>query len=221
MKSISNNINLQNSQTMKTRFALVALVSLAFSTFVLGCNSSSAASSEIRTVDQNFYGIILNGNANVYITQGEFNMVRVEGNDENTEEVKTSVSNGALIINAGALRNVNVYVTMTDINLLQVNGAGIIRATSTVNSDMLLLKISGTGIISADIRALSVGMIINGGGKIYAGGVTGDSFVKVLGNGQVISRNLDSLRQTTNLDTQCAQSDAGKRKSRRALTLHQ
>jgi hypothetical protein len=154
---------------MKTRFALTALMIVSLSSFVIGCTASSASATEIRNVDQNFYGIILNGNANVYLTQGEENAIRLEGNTANTGEVTTSVTNGALIINAGMLRNVNVYVTMTDINLIQVNGSGAIRATTTLNSDMLLMKVSGTGVISADVRALSVGMIINGGGKIYAG----------------------------------------------------
>jgi hypothetical protein len=220
MKSQSKNNNLQISQTMKTRFTLVALV-LAMSALTISCTSSSAASSEIRNVDQKFYGIILNGNANVFLTQGDANTVRVEGMEELTQDVTTSVSNGALIINAGALRNVNVYVTMSDISLIQVNGSGMIKATSTVNTDMLLLKISGTGIISADIRALSVGMIINGGGKIYAGGITGDSFIKVKGNGQVINMNLDSLRQTASVEEIVADQEMPKRKSHRALSLHQ
>jgi len=206
---------------MKTRLAL-SLMIVSLSSLLIGCTASSASASEIRSVDQNFYGIILNGNANVYLTQGESNAIRVEGNTANTEEVTTSISNGALVINAGVLRNVNVYVTMTDINLLQVNGAGAIRATSTLNSDMLLMKISGTGIISADVRALSVGMVINGGGKIYAGGITGDSFVKVKGNGQVISMNLDSLKQTAYLDeVYVDDKSVSKRRSHRALSLHQ
>ena len=207
---------------MKTRLALTALMIVSLSTFVIGCTASSATASEIRNVGQNFYGIILNGNANVYLTQGDENVIRVEGNTANTEEVTTAVSNGALVINAGQLRNVNVYVTITDINLIQVNGAGAIRATSTLNSDMLLMKVSGTGVISADVRALSVGMIINGGGKIYAGGITGDSFVKVKGTGQVISMNLDSLKQTAYLDeVQLEDRTVSKRRSHRALTLHQ
>ena len=113
---------------MKTRFALTAPMIVSFSAFIIGCTTSTATASEIRNVGQNFYGIILNGNANVFITQGDENAIRLEGNSANTEEVTTSVSNGALVINTDLLRNVNVYVTMTDISLIQVNGAGAIRA---------------------------------------------------------------------------------------------
>jgi len=207
---------------MKTRFALTTLMIVSLSSFVIGCTTSSASASENRNVNGNFYGIILNGNANVYLTQGEENAIRVEGNAANTDEVTTSVSNGALVINAGMLRNVNVYITMSDINLLQVNGAGAIRALSTLNTDMLVMKVTGSGTIAADVRALSVGMIINGGGKIYAGGITGDSFVKVKGNGQVISMNLDSLKQTAYVDEiQMEDKSSAKRRPHRALSLHQ
>src|SRR5690348_9569510 len=103
---------------MKTRFTLAALMIAFLSSSIIGCTTSSAAVSEMRSIDQSFYGIILNGNANVYLTQGDVNAVRVEGLQANTEDVSTSVSNGALVINAGSLRNVNVYVTMSDINLL-------------------------------------------------------------------------------------------------------
>src|SRR5689334_959278 len=102
MKSKIKNNKLQISQTMKTRFALVVLALVSTSTIILGCNSTTAAASEIRSVDKSFYGIILNGNANVYLSQGETNSVRVEGLDENTQDVTTAVSNGALVINAGS-----------------------------------------------------------------------------------------------------------------------
>ena len=206
---------------MKTRYNLVAMVMMSLSIILLSCTSSSAKTSEVRSVEQNFYGIILNGNANVFLSQGDFNSVRLEGMNINTGEITTYVNNGALVINAGDLRNVNVYVTMSDISLIQINGAGVIRSLTPLSSDMLLLKISGSGIISADVRTLSVGMIINGIGKIYARGVTGDSFVKIKGNGQVINMNLDTLRQTASVETVSNAESGSGHKSRRALSLHQ
>jgi hypothetical protein len=206
---------------MKNRSTPATLFLAAISLILLSCSSSVSASSETRNVNQDFFGIILNGNANVYIAQGDQNEIRIEGLEQNTREVSTVVSNGALVINAGVLRNVSVYVTMTDINLLQVNGSGMIRATTPLNSDMLLLKITGSGVISADVRALSVGMIINGGGKIYANGIAGDSYIKVKGSGQVVSMNLDSLRESAYVENLTVQQSSLKRKSHRGLSLHQ
>jgi hypothetical protein len=190
---LSNN-NLQTVNKMKTRFTLVALALVLMTTFSFGCaEETHAAVSDSRTIGSTFYGIILNGNANIVLTQGESTSVRIEGAYENVREVETNVSNGALVIESGMLRNVTVYVTMNDISLLQVNGNGAINARTLIFSDMLLLKVNGNGTINADVRALSVAMVINGGGKIIARGSSGDSFIKVKGNGQVYSSNLDSV----------------------------
>jgi len=189
-------INNQISQVMKTNLIIVAFAIAVMTSTVFGCSDANAVSSEIRLVNQNFYGIILNGNANVYLSQGDANSVTVQGKRENVDEVTTSVSNGMLVINSGDLRNVTIYVSMTDINLLQVNGNGVINAQTTINSDMLLMKVLGDGIINADVRTLSLGTIINGNGKIYVHGITGDSFVKIKGDGKVVTANLDSLRNT-------------------------
>jgi hypothetical protein len=190
----NRNNNLQTVNKMKTRFSLVALALLLMTTFSFGCaEDSHAAVSDSRNIGSNFYGIILNGNANLILTQGESNSVRIEGAYENVREVETNVQNGALMVETGVLRNVTVYVTMNDISLLQVNGNGAINARTLIFSDMLLMKVNGNGTINADVRALSVGMVINGGGKIVARGSSGDSFIKVKGNGQVYSSNLDSM----------------------------
>ena len=188
----NNNNNLQTANQMKARFSLVALALVLMTTFSFGCTETNAAVCESRTTG-NFYGIILNGNANVILTQGETNSVRLEGDYQNVREVGTNVSNGALVIESGQLRNVTVYVTMSDVSLLQVNGSGVISSKSILFSDMLLMKVNGNGTINADVRALSVAMVINGGGKIVARGSSGDSFIKVKGNGQVFSQNLDSV----------------------------
>jgi hypothetical protein len=193
MKLSNNN---QISQVMKTNLIIVAFALVGMTTRSFGCSEANAVSSEIRPPQADFYGIILNGNANVYLSQGDGNSVTVQGNRENVDEVSTSVSNGMLVINSGALRNVTIYVSMTDINLLQVNGNGVINAQTTINSDMLLMKVIGDGVINADVRTLSLGTIINGNGKIYVHGITGDCLVKIKGEGKVITANLDSLRNT-------------------------
>jgi hypothetical protein len=190
----SKNNNLQSVSKMKTSFSLVALALVLVSTLPPKADAeSNAAVSETRATSGNFYGIILNGNANIVLTQGESNSVRIEGAAENVREVGTHVSNGALVIESGSLRNVTLYVTMNDISLLQVNGNGMISAKTIILSDLLLMKVNGNGTINADVRALSVGMVINGGGKIIARGSSGDSYIKVKGQGQVYSSNLESM----------------------------
>jgi hypothetical protein len=208
------NNKLQTISKMKTRFTLVALALSLMTTFSFGCaEETKAAVTDSRNIGSNFFGIILNGNANLILTQGEGNSVRVEGAYANVREVETTVSNGALVIESGSLRNVTVYVTMSDISLLQVNGNGMISGRTLIFSDMLLMKVNGNGSINADVRALSVGMVINGGGKIVARGSSGDSFIKVKGNGQVYSSNLDSVSVKKDIGMASPRAYAGGRTS--------
>jgi len=194
MKSNFNKSN--NPSKMKTKISLVALMLVSITVLSLGCTESKAAVvNEIRNTGS-FYGIILNGNANVILTQGESNSVSVEGEETNVSEVETKVVSGALVIGTGSLRNVTVHVTMNDISLLQVNGNGVITGKTLLYSDVLLLKVNGNGTINTDVRALSVGMVINGGGKIIARGSAGDSYIKVKGTGQVYAMNLDAVSKS-------------------------
>jgi hypothetical protein len=123
--------------------------------------------------------------------QSDVNSVKVV--NANASEVKTNIVNGVLVINTGTLRNADIYVTMDEVNLLQVNGNGMIRAISTINSDMLQLKVKGNGMIYADVRALSLAMTINGNGKIYVGGVAGESLTRIVGDGSVVNTDLDTV----------------------------
>src|ERR1051325_3253356 len=104
---MKSNNNLQTINKMKASFSLVALALVLMTSLSFGCTESNAAVCESRTTS-NFYGIILNGNANVVLTQGEANSVRLEGDYGNVREVGTTVSNGALVIESGQLRNVTV-----------------------------------------------------------------------------------------------------------------
>jgi hypothetical protein len=179
---------------MKTKLIIsAALISLSMLAFA-GDESSELSSNDRLTGD--FYGLVVNANANVILSQGEKTSVRVEGEGRLVNQVSTEVNNGALVISGMNSRPVDIYITVGDINLIEVNGAGKVYANGPINSDILLLKINGNGSIRADVRALTVGMIVKGNGKIIASGSSGDSFIRVYGNGKVFASNLDSFSRT-------------------------
>lgn len=141
----------------------------------------------------NFYGIIVNTNANVIITQSDESGVQIAGTSSAINNVKTEVVNGALVINGQSGRSVDIYITVEDLNLIEVNGSARILGNGTFNTDIVLLKVNGSGSIKMDIRSLTLGMIVRGSGKIIASGSTGSSFIKVFGSGNVYASNLDSF----------------------------
>ncbi len=217
MKTTNRNTNSQKSNSMKsmihessnssfrkmskTKSMFVAVMISLTTILFASCKSASASVSENRMANNNFYGLILKANAQVILSQGTETSVRIEGDESSVSSVETTLDNGALVINGTNDLPVTIYVTMDDISLIEVNGIGKIFSNQILYSDILLLKVVGSGSIQVDVRTLSLGMIVKGNGKIYAKGSTGDSYTRVLGSGQVVAMNLDSVKITTESST--------------------
>jgi len=181
---------------MKTKSLLLAALMVSFSSVAFSCKSA-AATSEFRTMDVNFFGVILKSNAQLILSQSSQPSMRIEGDEKSVSCVKTSFENGTLIIDGKNDVPVTIYLTVGDISLIEVNGPGKIFANQLIKSDILLLKVVGSGSIYADVRSLSLGMVIRGNGKINVQGSTGDSYTSVYGNGKVIAPNLDSYKKSS------------------------
>ena len=172
--------------------ALVAAVVVSLATSVRADNESA---NEVSSVDRpvgNFYGIIVNTNANVILSQGEKASVRIEGRTKDVEKIVARIENGSLIISGSNYVPVTVYVTVEELNRVEVNSSAKVYSGQVINSDILLLKVNGTGSIKLDVRTLSLGMIVKGKGKIVVSGSTGDSFARILGDGRILTSNLDA-----------------------------
>lgn len=205
---------------MKTKlFFLLVILSMS------GCSFATAETADYFSDERaatNFFGLVVNTNANVILTQGESVSVRVEGDRRLINSVQTTVTNGALIITGTNSRPVTIYVTVQDLNLVEVNGSGKVYSTQPINSDMLLLKVNGEGSIKMDVRALTLGMIVKGKGKIIASGSVGDSFVRVFGKGNIYAQDLDAFHYTGYFNRpNTSQKDSPKASRRPVLNLHQ
>ena len=179
---------------MKTRI-IISAVLVGISAIAFAANESSETSTS--SVDPGkFYGLIINSDANIILTQGEHNSVRLEGNKKELKKVKTQVENGALVISGENVKPLNIYISVEEINLIEINGSARVFASGSINSDILLLKVNGNGSMKVDIRTLTVGMIVKGNGKIIVSGSSGESYSRIYGNGNIYSENLDSFSRT-------------------------
>jgi formylmethanofuran dehydrogenase subunit C len=88
----------------------------------------------------NFSGLIVNTPANVILSQGETNSIRIEGEKNTVKEISTKIENGTLIINGHNNHAVTIHVTVQDISLVEVNGDAKVYANGLINSDILLLE---------------------------------------------------------------------------------
>jgi formylmethanofuran dehydrogenase subunit C len=200
---------------MKTSLIIsIALVGLSAITFA--ANESSEVKSTTPYNPGKFYGIIVNNNANIILTQGEENMIRLEGDKKEIKEVKTDIENGALVISGKNNHPVTIYISAEELSLIEINGAAKLYVNGSINSDILLLKVNGEGSMKLDIRALTIGMIVKGSGKIIVSGTSGESYARIYGKGNIYKENLDSFR--TSLE-RIAQADKQSNTKRATLKL--
>lgn len=177
---------------MKTKFFFAAIL-LSLTGYAFPSSDSSELATDLRNIND-FSGLIVNTTANVILTQGESNSIRIEGEKSMVKDINTKIENGSLIISGNNNHAVTIYVSAVDLSLVEVNGNAKIYANGLINSDILLLKVNGSGSIRMDVRTLTVGMIVKGSGKIIVSGSTGDSFSRVLGQGSIYADNLDARR---------------------------
>ena len=200
---------------MKTSLVIsIALIGLSAITFA--ANETSEVKTTTAYNPGNFYGIIVNNNANIILTQGEENTISFEGDRKDLKEVKAEVENGALVINGKNNRPVTIHISVEDISLIEINGAGKLFVNGSLNSDILLLKVNGTGSMKLDIRALTIGMIVKGTGKIIVSGTSGESYARIYGTGNIYKDKLDSFKTT---EERIAQADQNTKLKRATLKL--
>ena len=198
--------------------ALAAVVLVALAAPVLAAERAS----EVATVDRTygaFFGIVVNTPANVILEQGGKAAVRIEGRRKDIDKVDIKVSNGQLVIGGQNTIPVTIYVTVEEINRLEVNGAARVLASKMIQSDVLFLKVNGNGSIKLDVRALSLGMVVKGKGKIVVSGTTGDSYSRILGEGRILTSNLDTYSSRTEVNRGGSATLEESDKSGRRLTL--
>ena len=175
---------------MKTTL-MISAVLIGVSALTFAANESSELATSYDP--GKFYGLIVNSNANIILTQGDHNSIRLEGSKQELKNVKAAIENGALTINGGNNYPVNIYISAEELNLIEINGSARIFTIGSFNSDIQLLKVNGSGSMKIDVRALTVGMIVKGSGKIIVSGSSGESYVRIFGTGNIYTDHLDSF----------------------------
>ena len=177
---------------MKTKLFFAAIL-ITITGYAFASSDSSELTTDLRNFN-NFSGLIVNTPANVILSQGEKNSIRIEGEKNMVKDISAKIENGSLIIDGHNNHAVTIHITVQEINLVTVNGEAKVYANGPINSDILLLKVNGNGSIRMDVRTLTVGMIVKGNGKIIVSGSTGDCFSRVIGQGSIYADNLDANR---------------------------
>jgi uncharacterized protein YaiE (UPF0345 family) len=138
----------------------------------------------------NFEGITLAFSGNVYLKQGSSQSVKVVGQQNIIDNIKTDVSNGHWKIGFDRpVRNhdkLEIYITIPTLNKAVVSGSGNISSEGKFSaSGDAYVGVSGSGNVSLNLSASSIETKISGSGNINLDGSTNDMSIQISGSGNV------------------------------------
>jgi len=146
-----------------------------------------------KTIDlEPIHSIGLGISGNVYVTQGNTQSIKIEGQQNIIDNIETKVKNGSWSIRFDRdVKNydrVKIYVTMPNVNNLSIGGSGdIISEGMFRNQGDVSLSIGGSGDIEFEVEGEDVKASIGGSGEITLEG-SGDALsISIAGSGDVIA----------------------------------
>ncbi len=180
---------------MKTNLLVLASI-LLLTTTSYGCRTegSGKITSEVRQLES-FSGIELKSAANVYVTQGDVQEVRVEAEDNLLGKINTTVKNNSLVIddedNIKYTKQVTIYITVKDLCLLELTGSGNIVTRSQFICDFMSIKLSGSGDIRVLVNSKSLKGNLSGSGNLVLNGSSAETDYRISGSGNINARDLN------------------------------
>ncbi|MFZ7115419.1 MAG: head GIN domain-containing protein [Bacteroidota bacterium] len=182
---------------MKTNFLVIA-TTLLLNTASYGCWTKGSGRTVTETRElETFSGIELKSSANIYITQGDKQEVRVEAEDNLISKITTRVKNNSLIVdtddNVSFTKPVTIHITVKDLCLIDLTGSGNIVTRSQFQCEFMSLKLSGSGDIRVMLDSKSLKANLSGSGNLDMKGSSSETDIRISGSGNVDARGLNSF----------------------------
>jgi hypothetical protein len=161
-----------------------------------GIEGSGKVITESRTVEK-FSGIELKSVANVYITQGEAQEVKIEAEDNLMQHITTKVKNDELVIDCDQEINshepINVYITVKDLCLLELSGSGNMITKNEINCEHMTLYLGGSGEMKVALKSQQLKATLSGSGNMNLSGSTSESDLRINGSGNMNAQQMKSF----------------------------
>ena len=210
-KEVMKNLNLQQLRLQLPYFAATAIIVfclLIISTFSSCKKDCFPLKGKGNIVNESFNvssfkSIDLAIDAELKLTQGDSQFVRISGHENILDIISVSVSNETLVIkytkNCGSISDddLQIQIQIPEVNKLRISGSGDIQLMNTIQSDNLQLEISGSGELDGNIQSNSLTAQITGSGDIDISGSTTNNNLTITGSGEYSAFNLVS--QTTDI----------------------
>ncbi|MFK7810260.1 MAG: head GIN domain-containing protein [Saprospiraceae bacterium] len=128
--------------------------------------------------------------ADVVLTQGPKQSVRVKGQQNIIDNIKTRVKGNSWNIgfdeNASDYKELIIYITIPTLESLAIGGSGDITSTNHFdNLDDIKIAIGGSGDVSLDLDAKDVNVSIGGSGEVALKGSGDELNISIGGSGDI------------------------------------
>jgi len=156
---------------------------------------------EVRTLAP-FHSVVLNTVGNANLRYGAAQAVSVTVNDNIMEYIRTTVSDGTLIIDVETGHrftnfNLTVDIIMTDLEKLSNSSAGSINGKNKFPVDSVRLDLSGAGEIGLKLEVDQLNSSLSGAGNIVLSGNVASHQIAHSGAGNLLA--FDLITETTTI----------------------
>ena len=168
-----------------------------FSLFLLvtGCTrpilrGDGSAYAETRPL-ASFNKLQIWGNMEIVLVKGDSCSIRIEGEKNIVDLLRTEVSSNDLHVHLPLLKDIRptqrlrCRITVPHISKLNNSGSGSIQSMDTIRTDQLSIHNSGSGRIEIGVGANRLRIGVSGSGRVIVAGQTGELHCRISGSGAV------------------------------------
>ncbi|MCB0644492.1 MAG: DUF2807 domain-containing protein [Phaeodactylibacter sp.] len=142
-----------------------------------------------------FKGINLAISADVVLTYGSTQSVRMEGQQNIIDNIDTAVEDGVWNIrfkqHVKDYQKITIYITSPGLELVSITGSGDISTTNQfVGQQELRIRIAGSGDLAYDTDAKEIDCSISGSGDVKLAGSTNELSASISGSGDLYAFDL-------------------------------
>ena len=174
-------------------------ITLFLATFLFSISANAQNRNKIKgegsvttkTLDlKTFTSIGLGISADVVLTQGNRQEVKVKGQQNIIDNIKTEVKGDSWNIEfhdrVSDHKELTIYITMETLEALSIGGSGDISCTNQFkNLKDVAISIGGSGNVSLDLNAKDIAVSIGGSGEVSLDGSGDELAISIGGSGDV------------------------------------
>jgi len=142
-----------------------------------------------------FDGIRLSTDADVFITQGSEHSVRIVAQENILDELEFKIRNRTLFIDTHhcieGYDNIEIFITVEEVELLAIFGSGSMVSENTIEFNNINLEISGSGNMDLGLEGDDVEARISGSGDMFLEGKADELDFRLSGSGDLSAFGLE------------------------------